>query len=110
MPGIKVVMQPQRLSESDDSSASTSLANFQILGNILNHRVDKKIDSQPLTSHYRAGHREVKNPAWIEQKRQVDTLEQEVDTTKLAATNAAASKAKKQAADLAAKLEKITKD
>jgi tetratricopeptide (TPR) repeat protein len=110
IPGIKVVTQ-QRLSEGDsDTSAPTSLANFQILGNIITHHVDKKIDSQPQTSHYRAGHREVKNPAWIEQKRKVDALQQEFDTTKISAANAVASKQKKQIAELAAALEKTTKD
>ena len=107
IPGIKVVMQPQRLSDTEsDTPGPASLANFQILGNILNHRVEKKIDSQPLTSHFRAGHREMKNPAWIELKRQVDILQLDVDTAKIAATNAA----KKQSAELVRTLEKATKE
>jgi hypothetical protein len=51
--------------------------NFMLTGNILQHRVEKKIDIQRLTSKYRAGHREVRNPAWTEKRQQIDGLERE---------------------------------
>jgi len=57
--------------------ANQAQPNFQLIGDIMQHRVDKKIDTQRLTSKYRAGTREVRNPAWLEQKRLVDAAERD---------------------------------
>ncbi len=110
LPGVKAVVL-RRLSETEsDTPSSASLANYVVLGNIVNHQVEKKIDSEPLTSHYRAGHREVKNPAWVDAKRQVDALQSELDTEKIAAANAANSKQKARSAELVGAMEKTTRD
>ncbi len=78
LPGLKVMSLQQRSLEPDaDTGAGPFIANYLVNGSILQHRIDRQIETQPQTSHYRAGHREVKNPDWLEVKRQVDALQDE---------------------------------
>ena len=92
LPGIRVVSRRDRMltDASTDASAGTH-ANFQLVGNIIQHRVDKKMDTERLTSRYRSGQREVKNPAWLSEKRKLDDLQRQYDlaseSLRLRATN-----------------------
>jgi len=84
--GLKILPWRERpATETAPELASTAGdANFHVLGNIVQHRVDKKLDKQPKTSHYRAGYREIKNPAWIEAKRQLESAQQEYERAQAA--------------------------
>ncbi|MBI2682032.1 MAG: hypothetical protein HYX26_02235 [Acidobacteriales bacterium] len=53
---------------------------YLLIGDINQHRTEKKVDTQRLNSKYRAGQREVRNPVWLEQSRVVEGLEREYQT------------------------------
>jgi hypothetical protein len=69
--GVHVLTRDRIPSATDPNAAQP---NFQIIGDIMQHRVEKKVDTQRLNSKYRAGTREVRNPAWLEVNRQLDTM------------------------------------
>ena len=75
--GIHVLTRERFLAQADPNSPAP--ANFLLIGDIVQHRVDKKTDVQRLNSKYRAGTREVKNPAWLEANRQLDALQKEYE-------------------------------
>lgn len=80
LPGLKAVSQQHRSSDPDEGAGSGPfIANYRVVGSITQHHVDKKIETQSLQSHYRAGMHDVKNPAWLQAKRQVETIEQELE-------------------------------
>jgi hypothetical protein len=70
LPGIKVLAP---------GASQMELPNLAMVENIVQHRLEKKVDSQVVKSHYRTGQREVKTPEWLETKRQVDTMQEEYD-------------------------------
>jgi hypothetical protein len=53
---------------------------YLLVGDINQHRTEKKVDTQRLNSRYRAGQREVRNPVWLEQARVVEGLQREYQT------------------------------
>ncbi len=111
LPGLKPLTLQQRAgADLEADPAAPFVANVHITGNIVQHRVDKKIETQPLTSHYRAGHREVKNPAWTEQRRALDVLQKDYDAAKdeYNLTLARSGKNKKLVADAKAKVDALT--
>jgi len=82
LPGLKILAREDRqfgTADGPNTLAGVADANLLIHGNILQHHVEKKIESQSLSSHYRSGQREVKNPAWLEVKRENDAVQQEYD-------------------------------
>ncbi len=112
LPGLKpVALQHRPGADVEADPAAPFLANFHITGNIVQHRVEKKIETQPLTSHYRAGHREVKNPAWIELRRTLDALQKEYDAAKenYSVTLSRSAKNKKLVGDAKAKADELGK-
>ena len=80
VPGLKVVSLPQTPPTGTDSQidAAVTQPNFQLLGDILQHRVEKKMDTERMTSHYRSGQSEIHNPAWLEAKRQNDAAQDDI--------------------------------
>ncbi|MCU1311895.1 MAG: hypothetical protein JWO20_3020 [Candidatus Angelobacter sp.] len=97
LPGVKTVTRKDRNAVEADVSSGATLSNLQLVGDIIRHQVDKKMDTQRLTSHYRAGHREIKNPTWIEANRNVESAQREYEKAK-DAYNASLPKMKKNAA------------
>ena len=81
VPGLKIVSLAQIPATGTDSQADASLTqpNFLLQGDILQHRVEKKSDTERMSSHYRSGQSEIHNPAWLEAKRQVDAVQEEID-------------------------------
>jgi hypothetical protein len=94
LPGVKTVTRKDRNAMEADVSSGATLSNLQLVGDIIRHQVDKKTDTQRLTSHYRAGHREVKNPLWVEANRNVENAQRDYEKAK-DAYNAALPKMKK---------------
>jgi hypothetical protein len=72
--GVHVLTRDRIPSAVDPNAAQP---NFQIIGDIMQHRVEKKVDTQRLNSKYRAGTREVRNPAWLEANRLLETMKAE---------------------------------
>ncbi len=110
LPGLKPLSLQQRAgADLEADPAAPFVANFHITGNIVQHRVEKKIETQPLTSHYRAGHREVKNPAWTEQRRVLDEVQKEYGTAKeeYSVVLARSGKNKKLVADAKTKMDNL---
>jgi archaellum component FlaC len=76
--GVKVLARNRDLTDPTTATGA-QLANFLLSGDIVQHRVDKKMDAQRLVSHYRAGTREVKSAEWLEAKRQADDAQREYE-------------------------------
>jgi hypothetical protein len=94
--------------------------NFLLVGEILEHRVVKNSNLETLTSKYRAGTHEVKNPEWIkvnsdyeEAQQQVAAAQRALDEARaqhkkkelIAAANAAVEQAQQHAEELRHKVE-----
>lgn len=111
LPGLKILpWRDRQASEAAPESASTTGdANFHVLGNIVQHNVDRKLDKQPKTSHYRAGYREVKNPAWIEARRQLESVQQDYERAQTEHKAGQATMNKKELAESARALEALAK-
>ena len=82
VPSLKVVTSRKSGEDTAVDALSGLEPNFQLQCDILQHRVNKKVDSQRVQSHYRAGTREVKNPAWTDLKRQFDAASDEYNRLK----------------------------
>jgi hypothetical protein len=114
LPGIKV---HARSEEGAEDTAESALApNLRIVGDIVQHQVDKKVETERLKSHYRAGQREVKTPQWEELKKQVDLAQDSYDQANDAFRTGLQSMSKKDRdlalknlQDLAAKLAEAKK-
>jgi archaellum component FlaC len=76
--GVKVLARNRDLTDPTTATGA-QLANFLLSGDIVQHRVDKKVDTQKLVSHYRAGTREVKSAEWMDAKRQADDAQREYE-------------------------------
>jgi hypothetical protein len=76
--GVKVLARNRDLTDPTTATGA-QLANFLLSGDIVQHRVDKKMDAQRLVSHYRAGTREVKSAEWIDAKRLSDEAQREYE-------------------------------
>ena len=76
--GVKVLARNRDLTDPTTATGA-QLANFLLSGDIIQHRVDKKTETQKLVSHYRAGTREVKSAQWIEAKRAADDAQREYE-------------------------------
>ncbi|HUQ50349.1 MAG TPA: hypothetical protein VM056_06515 [Terriglobales bacterium] len=100
--GIKTMTRKDRNAMEADVSTGVGLSNLQLVGDIVRHQVDKKMETQRLTSRYRAGHREVKNPEWLEAGRAVDAAERELQRGK-DAFNATLPRLKKKDAEAMAR-------
>jgi hypothetical protein len=72
--GVHILTRDRIPSATDPNLAQP---NFQIVGDIVQHRVEKNVETQRLNSKYRAGTREVKNPAWLEASRQLESMRTE---------------------------------
>lgn len=94
--GIKAITRKDRNAMEADVTSGGSLANLQLVGDIIQHQVDKKQETQPLTSHYRAGHREVKNPEWIELSGKIVAAEADYNRDRDAYNTASAKMNKRQ--------------
>lgn len=100
--GVKVLARNRDLTDPTTATGA-QLANFLLAGDIIQHRVDKKTDTQKLVSHYRAGTREVKSAQWIEAKRAVDDAQREYE--RIAEANKAIyARNKKKEIELAQKM------
>ncbi|MGI9102624.1 MAG: hypothetical protein ACR2IF_09300 [Terriglobales bacterium] len=108
--GIQVVPWRERTGESESETAMSGLPNFQVVGNIVQHRVDKQVDRQRQSSRYRAGYLQVKNPAWLEAKRVLDSAQSEYDRTQAAHKAALPKMKKKESAESTAALEALAKN
>lgn len=77
LPGVKVIA---RQDPGGDVTAEPNayLPNITLTGDILDHRVDHKVSTEGMTSHYRSGRREVRNPAWSAAKEKYETLTQDL--------------------------------
>jgi hypothetical protein len=88
-----------------DVATVTMLSNLQLVGDIVKHQVDKKQETQRLTSRYRAGHREVKAPEWIEMSTKIAAAERDYDRDRDAFNAAIAKMNKRQQAATARELD-----
>ncbi|HUS20066.1 MAG TPA: hypothetical protein VMZ25_10485 [Terriglobales bacterium] len=77
--GVKTLTRKDRNAMEADVSTGAMLSNLQLVGDIIRHQVDKKQDVQRLTSRYRAGHREVKSPEWIEMAGKIAAAERDYE-------------------------------
>jgi len=78
IPALKVLPRQERVASDGASDAAiASQPNFEVLGDILQHRVDKKQDTQRMSSRYRSGQREVRNPAWVELAHKIEAAQEE---------------------------------
>lgn len=82
IPSLKVVSLRSRSSETTAEASSGLDPNFMLQCDILQHKVTKKIDTDHVQSHYRAGTREVRNPEWGEIKRQLDAAQDSYNRVK----------------------------
>lgn len=100
--GIKVLARNRDLTDPT-AATGAQLANFLLAGDIIQHRVDKKMETQRLVSKYRAGTREVKSQDWIDAKRQLDEAQREYE--RIAEANKAVyARNKKKEIELAQKM------
>jgi len=102
LPGIKTITRKDRNAMEADVTSGTMLSNLQLVGDIIRHQVDKKTETQRLQSRYRAGHREVKSPEWIEASTKVAAAEREYERER-DAFNAALAKMNKRQQEAAAR-------
>ena len=111
LPGLKILPWRERpvTEVAPELASTTGDANFHVLGNIVQHRVDKKLDKQPKTSHYRAGYREIKNPAWLEAKRLLESAQQEYERAQVAQKAELTTMNKKEVAESNRALEILLK-
>src|SRR5574340_1580210 len=80
LPGVRIVSSSlPPAGGSDPNSIAALQPNFQLLGDILQDSVDKKIETLRLSSRYVAGKREVHNPEWLEVKHQLEAVEEEIN-------------------------------
>lgn len=104
--GIKTLTRKDRNAMEADVSAGAAFSNLQLVGDIIRHQVDKKQETQRLTSRYRAGHREVKAPEWIEMSGKVAAAERDYERDRDAFNAALARLNKKQQAATARELDR----
>ena len=79
LPGVKIVSSTLPPAGGSDTNSIAALQpNFQLLGDILQDSVDKKIETERLSSRYVAGKREVHNPKWLEVKHQIDSIDRAI--------------------------------
>ncbi len=103
--GIKTLTRKDRNAMEADVSAGAMFSNLQLVGDIIRHQVDKKQETQRLTSRYRAGHREVKAPEWIEMAGRIAVAERDYDRDRDAFNAAIPKMNKRQAAATARELD-----
>ena len=72
-------------------------ANFTLVGQVLEHRMVKKVNLEAPESKYRAGAQETKNPAWLQIESDYEAAEQKLSTAQHALADAQAQHQKKQA-------------
>jgi hypothetical protein len=70
--------------------------NFQLVAEILEHRVVNNTTLETLQSKYRAGTHDVKNPAWIQASHDFDAAQQQLATAQRALADAQAQHKKKE--------------
>lgn len=75
IPALKLVSLQARPNESTGETASGLDPNFELQCDILQHKVTKKIDTEHVQSHYRAGTREVRNAVWTDMKHELDAAQ-----------------------------------
>jgi hypothetical protein len=78
LPGVKVIAR-QDAGADVTADPNAYLPNLILTGDILDHRVDRKVDTQGMASRYRSGRREVRNPTYSVAKVKYDTARQELD-------------------------------
>ncbi|HUR36371.1 MAG TPA: hypothetical protein VM009_01050 [Terriglobales bacterium] len=103
--GIKTLTRKDRNAMDADVTTGTILSNLQLVGDIIRHQVDKKQDVQRLQSRYRAGHREVKAPEWIEMSTKIAAAERDYERDREAFNAAIAKMNKRQQAATAKELD-----
>ena len=77
LPGVKVIAR-QDPGADVTAQPNAYLPNVILTGDILDHRVDRKVSTEGMTSHFRSGRREVRNPVWAAAKDRYDTLTQDL--------------------------------
>jgi len=103
--GIKTLTRKDRNAMEADVTTGATFSNLQLVGDIIRHQVDKKQETQRLQSRYRAGHREVKAPEWIEMSGKIAAAERDYERDRDAFNAALAKMGKKQAAATARELD-----
>src|SRR5947209_1575727 len=92
---LKVVRQPK-----DGAVAQTDAAapqpNFLLVGEIREHRVAKNTNLETLSSKYRAGTHEVKNPEWLQASHDYDAAKQQLADAQRVLNDAQAQHKKKE--------------
>lgn len=105
LPGLRLLSSRNRPAAAAD--ANDIPANFQLQCDIVQHRVAKKEDRQRVASRYRAGQREIRNPAWTQTKRQLDDAQEQYNVIN-AQVLATASAKKKPAPQLTQTLQELS--
>lgn len=86
--------------------------NFELLCDILQHRVNKNVNTERMQSHYRAGTREVRSPEWLQVKRDLDAAQDEyihLNTEAVAGGNNTMKKAAPRLQELQSKIDESRK-
>jgi hypothetical protein len=71
-------------------------ANFTLVGQVLEHRMVKKVNLEAPESKYRAGAQETKNPAWPQIENDYESAQQQLSAAQHALADAQAQHKKKQ--------------
>ena len=104
--GLQLISSRERPAAAADGSEIP--ANFQLQCDIVQHRVAKQEDRQRVSSHYRAGQRELRNPAWAQTKRQLDDAQEQYNVTNAQALGVTAAGKKKPSAQISQQLQELS--
>jgi tetratricopeptide (TPR) repeat protein len=104
---LNVLGRKSQMPMTEADSITGLEPNFQLLCDIVQHRIVKKVDSQRVPSHYRAGQHEVRNSTWIQAKREMDEAQAEFNSANARAALAMTQK-KKLPAEVAQHLQEVT--
>lgn len=89
---VKVVRQPKEGSVQTDAPQP----NFVLVGEIRDHRVAKNTNTETLSSKYRTGTHEVKNPEWLQASHDYDAAKQQLADAQRVLNDAQAQHKKKE--------------
>ena len=89
---VKVVRQ----AKNGNVQADAPQPNFVLVGEIRDHRVAKNTNAETLSSKYRAGTHEVKNPEWLQASHDYDAAKQQLADSQRALNDAQAQHKKKE--------------
>ena len=104
--GLQLISSRERPAAAGDGGEIP--ANFQLQCDIVQHRVAKQEDRQRVSSHYRAGQRELRNPEWAQTKRQLDEAQEQYNVTNAQALGINAAGKKKPSAQISQQLQELS--